>query len=332
MFKEEHNLFQKLLSGDLNINKEEFNKTKTDNLVKLVSSHQMLPTLYKKIYSGNYSSYFEKDFTDYLKKIYLINKSRNKELLKEAKVLSELLNENKIKHLFLKGAALLLSGVYSDIGERMIGDIDFLISDENIEKVSEILKLSKFFPYSNDVYIYYRHIPRLIKKGHIFAIEPHIKLVDKKRIICEKNLLIKNNNFNYPSYNDMLLHNIYNFQINDMGYSKLNFSYKSFYDSMLLLKKINSSKINMNLDKYVKEYFILMSEKNLFDSEINLTNNRMRKILRYYLSKNKALYNYYIKFIMSKKRVKIFIRQILVLLKNSKYRQYVAKKIFSKLN
>jgi len=83
---------------------------------------------------------------------------------------------------------------------------------------------------------------------------------------------------------------------------------------------------------YVKEYFILMSEKNLLNDEINLPNFRVRKILRDYLSKNKALYNYYIKFILSIKRVKIFIRQILVLLKSAKYRKYITKKIYSKLN
>ena len=69
--------------------------------------------------------YLPKDFKDYIKQIYLINKSRNKQLKKEVIELSRILQENKIEHVFEEYNCL-FSGNYNDLGERMIGDIDFL--------------------------------------------------------------------------------------------------------------------------------------------------------------------------------------------------------------
>ena len=48
--------------------------------------------------------------------------------------MSEILNNEKIDYVFIKGAAMLLGGYFTDIGERMIGDIDFLVNVKEIKK------------------------------------------------------------------------------------------------------------------------------------------------------------------------------------------------------
>ena len=72
-------------------------------------------------------------------------------LLSEAKELSELFYKNNIKHIFLKGTALLLSNVFEDIGERMIGDIDFIIQHKDEEKVKKVLEKNNYCTSSNHV-------------------------------------------------------------------------------------------------------------------------------------------------------------------------------------
>ena len=52
--------------------------------------------------------------------------------------------KNNIKHIFLKGTALLLSNVFEDIGERMIGDIDFIIQGKDEEKIKKVLEKNKY--------------------------------------------------------------------------------------------------------------------------------------------------------------------------------------------
>ena len=76
-----------------------------EKLITLASGHLMLPALFFNIQKKKVSYLFPEDFIEYIKEIYSINKARNTVLLKEAKELSELLYENNIKHIFLKGIA-----------------------------------------------------------------------------------------------------------------------------------------------------------------------------------------------------------------------------------
>ena len=100
-----------------------------EKLITLASGNLMLPALFFNIQKKKVTYLFPEDFIEYIKNIFEINKARNKILLSEAKELSELLYKNNIKHIFLKGTALLLSNVFEDIGERMVTDIDFIIQD-----------------------------------------------------------------------------------------------------------------------------------------------------------------------------------------------------------
>ena len=104
------------------------------NLVKLSSSHLILPLLFKKIKKNKKIDFFEKQFIDYLSKIYEINFNRNRELIFEAEEIKKLLITNGIKFEFIKGTKYLAENVYDDIGTRMIGDIDLLVSEDDKKK------------------------------------------------------------------------------------------------------------------------------------------------------------------------------------------------------
>ena len=112
-----------------------------------------------------------------------LNRKRNQQILAQAKSLNELLLSNNVTPIFRKGTGNLLAGIYEDIAERMIGDIDFIVSKEDYLKV---IKLLRNFGYSEIApYEYYfpdeKHYRRLQKENSIAAVEIHSEFLEKKK-------------------------------------------------------------------------------------------------------------------------------------------------------
>ena len=61
----------------------------------------------------------------------------------------------------------------------MIGDIDFLILNKDLTKIKSILNSEKYYKIDNYYSQGHRHLPRMIKKNKLSAIEPHLKLINK---------------------------------------------------------------------------------------------------------------------------------------------------------
>ena len=205
------------------LNGIEINDINFDNLIKLASRHLMLPALFFNINKKIYRTYFPKDFVEYIKNIYSINKARNTVLLNEAKELSELLYENNINHIFLKGTALLLSNIFEDIGERMIGDIDFIIQHKDKQKVEKVLEKNNYFKVEiiNTMIKIPRHLARRVNKNKKIAIEPHLELLNNDyRVVFNSKKLIsafkdKVKTIKTPSKPFLFDHCIYALQLGD---------------------------------------------------------------------------------------------------------------------
>ena len=69
-----------------------------------------------------------------------LNRDRNKQIISQAQDLNTLLLKNNITPIFLKGTGNLLEGLYDDIAERMVGDIDFIFSKIDFPKAITLLK------------------------------------------------------------------------------------------------------------------------------------------------------------------------------------------------
>ena len=63
--------------------------------IKISSEHLLSPILFTKIREKKLDAFFEKDFINYLSQIHTINGNRNKELIKEAEQLGQILAKNK---------------------------------------------------------------------------------------------------------------------------------------------------------------------------------------------------------------------------------------------
>ena len=178
-----------------------------------------------------------------------INRGRNEQIIQQAKDLDSLLLENNIRPIFLKGTGNLLAGIYEDIAERMVGDIDFIFSKKDYSKAIKILRDSGYSEIPTTEYYNsrpdFRHYRRLQKEKNIAAIEIHSKFLKEKY----------SNEFNYNfveqdsqvingiailSYANKLNLSIIANQINDSGFYYKTMALRNAYDVFLLSKKTNA--------------------------------------------------------------------------------------------
>lgn len=313
-------------------------KINYEELVKIASSHLMLPALYINLKKKKYLKYIPEELKIYLKEIYKINRERNKILIGEIKEISQVLNKNKIEHVFLKGSAHVVYELYSDIGERMIGDIDVLTYSNQSNVALKILNENGYSSRDNKIILFNekKHHLRQTKKNKIFAIEIHKKLLtgNNLKYIKQKSLL-KNKKFKngifVPSLIDQLKHNIYNYQINDYGGMKLSYSFRSFYDSYMIIKqgKINDS--NLNYDKYINKYFMIADELNLENLKFS-KNKNMFDLIRFKTKHSNRLFFYFDTYLSNQLiKFKNRPRQISEFIFNKSYRKYIIMKIFKKV-
>jgi|GEM_PF-2481450 len=296
-----------------------------ENLIKLASSHLMLPALYFNINKKNCSYLFPDDFIEYIKNIFAINKARNEILLTEAKELSELLFENNINHIFLKGTALLLSNIFEDIGERMIGDIDFIIQHKDEEKVEKVLEKNNYFvrhSVSSLRFFRPKHLPRRINKNKKIAIEPHLELLAPgwRGVFNSKEL--KNDfkkgvkTYQTPCSSFLFNHCIYAIQIPDKGFFTSHHSHRSIYDIYKLDCKKSLRIKNIKKDIFIKHFFLSIAKFKIFDIAIKATlwSSYFDKLFRVVI--NFSLYLNFLHIIRN-------LKKIITLFVSNKYRKKV---------
>ena len=222
-------------------------------VVKVSTAHYVFPALYCNLKCADFLKYLPHELVSYMKHITDINRERNIQIITQAKELNSVLLANNITPIFLKGTGNLLAGIYEDIAERMVGDIDFIFSKEDYPKAITVLIEFGYYRKAPSLPTN-RHYSRLIKKDSIAAIEIH------KELLIEK----YQNKFNYSfvekdsqdikgftvlSYANKLNLSIIANQINDHGFYYKTMALRNAYDLFLLSKKINAKDAVHTLDK-----------------------------------------------------------------------------------
>lgn len=312
----------------LYLNKNDF----FERLVKISSKHLIIPSLYASILRKGIVKKFPKDLINYFKEIYEINSNRNKLLLKQINFLGEIFSVNKLDYVFLKGSALLISQPYDVISERMIGDIDILVSPENLNAASDILKKNGFNEVSpkenlfSDGVFLPRHLNRFIHKKYISAVEIHQLAIDKDyvKLIPTDNILKskleKNNNFFIPSKIYMLKHIILNWQYNDYGYRNNMLSLRSVYDTLHFKPKKLNEFVSYE-HKSIKHFYALIS---IFLNNYP-QNFRFSKFL-FCLQHKSVLFNFlYVNFIRLYHLIIVITKRLILLIFNNRYRDNILR-------
>ena len=336
----EEQLLIDLLFGRTELKKKNFNNINYENLVKISSSHLMLPSLYINLKEKKLLKYVPMELKNYLREIYTINKERNEILIEEVNIISKILITNNINHVFLKGAAHIICKIYIDIGQRMIGDIDILIDKNQCKRAIKLLNLNGYKPIEGNYFFLNesKHYIRQCKKNKIFAIEIHKKLLSKKnseKFNIDEFLTkrMKVNGIYTPSINDQLKHNIYNYQINDYGNTKLSYSYRSLYDTYVLTKRTTEYQKEIKLDNYINNYFMIAEELKIPKLNLFTLTNIAANTYRFKLKLSNKLYYKIDSFIINQIiQLKFRPKQIIELIINKKYRKHIIKKVKGIIN
>ena len=159
-----------------------FSNINFELFIQIISYHQLIPLIYSILNLKELLSFIPVKLKDFMKKIYKLNENRNKELIKEIEEIKKIFEENKIDHTFLKGSANIYTGLYNNIGERMINDIDILCLKKDLDFVKKILiknyVLKKTMGFSTS-----NHLPRFINKKKYLPLKFIINYCIPKNIL-----------------------------------------------------------------------------------------------------------------------------------------------------
>ena len=316
-----------------NLDENLLNKINFEKVVKIISGHLIIPSFYIKCKKIGLLRKFPIDFTEYINEIYEINKKRNIKIKKEIFEIAYLFNQNKIKHVFIKGSKNLFENNLFDIGERMIGDIDILIFEKDYKKA--ISKIEEYGYKNTDVNKYlvkldqYKHYPRLTKIGKLAAIEIHRELFNPKyKNIIDKNEIFKEyeelEDICFPSKKHQIINLVYNDQINDLNYVYLNFNYRTLHDFNVYFKKGVKFYEKYNC-KIFKNFLNITDELEITSTKLKI--NLLKKI-RLRIILNYKIFYKIDKFLCDKIYVPFFKMELKRLLIDKNYQKYLFYKLF----
>ncbi|MFD1292843.1 nucleotidyltransferase family protein [Lutibacter holmesii] len=260
-----------------------------DALVKVGSKHLVLPAIYSQLQQKKLLQFIPKDLAIFLEEIATINRNRNLTLLKQITWLSQLFKNNNIDHVFLKGSALLAANYYVDPCERMIGDIDVLVCENQLEQAYKLLMAKGYNPGKTTFGSVitgpkHKHLTRLIKATELAAVEIHRKVLKKPyfdylqpSILLQKKRFV--NNIPVLCETHLLEHNILNLQINDGANFRKYLHFRTAYDTIVLLNKNPIINLKKAYPKsYFQNYFVIYAlyfndfelKKPSFQSKVHL--------------------------------------------------------------
>ena len=217
-----------------------------DAVVKLSTKHYVFPALYCNLKRADFLHYLPKELVNYMIHITDLNRDRNQQIIAQAKEINELLLSNNITPIFLKGVGNLFQDLYEDIAERMLSDIDFLVSESHISKAIDILKENDYYILKDNIpESHGRHYPKLVHKTKISGVEVHRKMLREPYsklfdyTIIKNSILKHHQNEHTLGYTDQIVLNVLSKQVNDYGHFFKNVALRSHYDTFLLSKKTN---------------------------------------------------------------------------------------------
>ncbi len=248
------------------------NSVDWDKIVQVSTAHYVFPTLYINLKKADLLGFLPKELVNYMHHITSLNRDRNFLIIKQAKEIYSLLKKNGITPVFIKGTAFLLQDFYADLAERMVGDIDFLVSEHEFEKT---IKLLTEFGYENVSKLDYhfpamtKHYPRIKSKNRIAAVEIHYDMTVKpyRNAFNYKSVIgncITVDGFKVLGFSDQVVLTLVAKQINDKGFSMNTMSLRNAYDAFLL------SQITDTLDS-ISKYPLLFTPLNNFLALCNKT-------------------------------------------------------------
>ncbi len=232
-----------------------------EQIVWVTTGQFVFSALYLQLKQAGLLSELPSDLVEYMKEFADLNRERNRKIISQAIEITKLLNGKGITPVFLKGTAHLLDGLYQDIAERQVGDIDILVDENEMVRVSEILIDSGYTPMSKYDPRYFKttkHFPRLQNYNQVAAVEihrqilgyPEYKSIDAKTLMENRKILDLPVTAFVLCDQHQIIHNILHVQIShdDFYYARINV--RQGYDLYLLSLRENPFAVIKSFGKY----------------------------------------------------------------------------------
>lgn len=257
------------------------------NFVHVCSNHWILPAIYLKFQAHEILPQLPEEFTEFLEEVFHLNFRRNEQILKQLQEIVCLFNAHEIFPTLLKGTGNLLDHLYSNIGERMMGDIDLLVSEEDYLRAAQLLE-NNGYTHNNPDYFEVKnmkHYPRLYKKGAPADVEIHrlpvrieyTKMYNTEIIDQEKKIFNEVFTCFVLSDKHKVIHNFIHSQLSNKAHSYGVEPIRDLFDLYLLSKRTNISQTLQYIENKSKAvtYFLYASKAfnqlNLFKHKATLT-------------------------------------------------------------
>lgn len=270
-------------------------KTDWDLFVKISTSQLVLPALYCNYKRNNLLHFLPDDLVTYMQEITSLNRDRNLQIIEQINELNSLLRQNGVNPIFIKGAGYLKQGLYEDPAERMVGDIDFLVSKNEYDLAAKILSDRNYKPVSNLGYDFpnFKHHPRLYNEDHIAAVEIHKEMIIEKYALefnyeTIKNNIIQKDGFSVLGYDDQKVLCIFSNQINDYGFDYKSIGLKNAYDFLLLNEKEPATDFALRFNKLKTPILCFLASVNYMFGDI-ITNMYQDRNVKRHLKQFKSL-------------------------------------------
>ena len=232
-----------------------------EQIVWVSTGQYVFPALYLQLKRAGLLPELPPDLVEYMEEYTGVNRERNRQIIDQAHAITALLNQYEIHPVFLKGTAHLLDGLYEDIAERMVGDIDFLVGEKDMVRAAEVLKEDGYYCLPNAVFtlsLMECHYPDLIKDGEMATIEVHRRILeppydkffnfstvspDKKKLsITEQAYVLSDCH--------QIILNMMVVQMKDGGYWGGSIYLRHIYDLFLLSQHVDPLKIAIEFGHY----------------------------------------------------------------------------------
>jgi hypothetical protein len=244
--------------------------------VWLCDRHLILPALYIKFRDYNLLNFLPLELSSHLEYVYELNKKRNLEIIQQVEQINASLLFENISPVYLKGTGNLLDQIYSDPGERMIGDIDMLVKDSDYLKTIELV-ISLGYNYEKTelaTNVLPKHFNRLYRRDVPADIEihrapvnfPFSRKFNTELIFAERIPAQGKEDCYVPSFEHRIIHNFIHAQLSNKGHWYKSNSLRDLYDIHILSKQADFISINNQVEEKNKFISYIAFANRIFNS------------------------------------------------------------------
>ena len=143
------------------------------NLVSIANELLVTAPLWSGLRRSALDALVPADVAEYLRAFQAFNAARNRAILDQLDELVAALNSLDIEPMPLKGSAYLVSGLFPDLGDRYLSDIDLLVPDGAVVSTESTLSQLGYQPAYEKDFSLHHHLVPMVHPERPVAIEIH---------------------------------------------------------------------------------------------------------------------------------------------------------------